>query len=69
MLLNGAERAAHRDGGKLSFCIFRNIHIGGKLDAVAIMEGDFAVIDKLGLRECLVPFLRKIQGAHILVFV
>ena len=68
LLLHGAEGAGNGDGRKGAFSLFRHIKIRGELDAVAVVERDFAVIDQFGLRECFIPFLRKIQGAHMLFF-
>ena len=69
LLLYGAERAAHGKGGKPAFCVLGDIHIGRQLNAIAVVEGDLAVVDKFRFGKCLVPFLGKIQGTHILVSV
>ena len=66
LLLHGAERAGDRNCGQFAIGILRHIHVGRQLDAIAVVESDFAVIDQLGLREGLVPFLGKGKCAHIL---
>ena len=40
-----------------------SVHIGGKLDAEAVVKRDLAVVNGVILREGLVPFLREGQGA------
>ena len=73
LFLHGAEGAAHRNGGKPVILSAgegsRHIHIGRQLNAVAVVESDLAVVHQFRFRKGLVPFLREIQCAHILVFI
>ena len=55
LLLHGAERTAHGYCRELAFGILRLIEIRGERDAVAVFEGDFAVLDLVALSEGLVP--------------
>ena len=83
LLLYGAEGAGDCDGGefvqrfftpfRMTFVILNagegsgNIHIGRQFYAVAVVESDFAVVDKFRLRKSLVPFLGEFKSIHILV--
>ena len=69
LLLHGTEGAAHRNRGQFAVSILRYIHICRQLNAIAVMEGNLAVVHQFGFREGLVPLLGQIQCAHMLVCV
>ena len=64
LLLDGPKGSAHRNSRELSLCIFRNIHIRREGDAVAVMEGNLAVVHFFAFGKCLVPFLCQNQLLH-----
>ena len=61
LFLDSSEWSADGNSGQLARGILGHIEVGGKRDAVAVMERDFAVVHFVALGERLVPFLRKIQ--------
>ena len=57
LFLDGAERSADGDCGKLARCILWNIHVCRQRNAISIDKGHLAVIDFFTLRESLIPFV------------
>ena len=61
LFLDSAEGAADGDGGQLARGVLGDVEVGGKGDAVAVVEGDLRMIHLVALREHLVPLLRQCQ--------
>ena len=60
LLLDCPEGSANGYGRQLARNALGQIEVGGKGDAEQIVESYFAVVDRLRLREGLVPLLCKI---------
>ena len=61
LLLDSPERAADGNGGQFARHALGHVEVGGKRDAVTVVERDFRVVHFVTLWEYLAPFLRKIQ--------
>ena len=67
LLLNGTERAGHGNCCQLTLGILGRVHIGRQLNAVAVAESNFLVVNLITLGERLVPLLCQLQCSHIIV--
>lgn len=61
LLLDRAKGAADGDGGQFAGGVLRRVEVGGERNAVAVVEGDFAVIHPVAPGEGLVPFLGEVE--------
>ena len=55
--LDRAKGAADGDGGQFAGGVLRRVEVGGERDAIAVVEGDFAMVYPVAPGKGLVPFL------------